>query len=262
MKPKYIITTHYNYLKTNYCINNSQKVEAISKVTIIPRRRLKKQWSFYSALINIFLSLLLLFVNDNFLLSTQGLENAFLFKLIYYIFKVLFSTITLMSIVRTFTLINPEVKLYSIGRAILRSLVKTKQITSKNVKVVSKIHSFTTSYIYLKNATTHEQNLFSNSIKQFFGPVSQPRYLLCKPKNFIVKEYYVVPDAFKKNKELVTRLSNELIYCLGKTSIIFAKNDVGKNEVIKASKLYQFKFKNLDITSKNILLKNKRRKKK
>ena len=43
--------------------------------------------------------------------------------------------------------------------------------------------------------------------------------------------------------------------------IVFAKNDSGKLEAIKADKIYQMKFKNVEITSKNILLNKTRRKK-
>jgi hypothetical protein len=42
---------------------------------------------------------------------------------------------------------------------------------------------------------------------------------------------------------------------------VFAKNDSGKREAIKADKIYQMKYKKIDITSKNIVLNKTRRKK-
>ncbi len=243
------------------CINNCEKVESISKLTIVPRKRLKKEWSFYYSLISIVLTALLFAINDNFLVSARQLGSKPVFIVMYYIFKVLFMILGLLSIIRFACLINPEMKLNSLGKATLRALRKTNQITSLKVKVVTRLHSIHTSSIYLKNATTHEQNLFSECIEQILSPINQPRYLICKPKYFFAKEYYVVPDAFKKNKELVKKFSKELLYVFGRTSTIFAKSDNGKNEVIRASKMYKFKYKNVEIVSKNILLKNKRRKK-
>ena len=111
------------------------------------------------------------------------------------------------------------------------------------------------------NATTHEQNLFSDCIIQTLAPIDQPRYLICKSKYSFLKEYYVVPNAFKKNKELVKLFTKELFYVFGLFYIVFAKNDSGKLEAIKADKIYQMKFKNVEITSKNILLNKTRRKK-
>lgn len=243
------------------CINNCEKVELISKLTIIPRKRLKKEWTFYCNLVIILLISFLFAINDNFFISAKQLGSNPVFIVMYYILKSLFIILGLLFIYRIVCLINPEMKLNSLGKATLRALIKTKQITSKKARVVTKLYNLQHSSIYLKNATTHEQNLFSESIEQMLNPINQPRYIVYKPKYFFAKEYYVVPDAFKKNRELVDKLRKELAYVFGKTTTIFTKSENGKNEVIRASKIYKFKYNNVEIVSKNILLKNKRRKK-
>ena len=56
-------------------------------------------------------------------------------------------------------------------------------------------------------------------------------------------------------------LRNELYYAFGLFSIVFAKSENGKGESILASKTYKAKYRKVEITAKNILLKNKRRNK-
>ena len=117
---------------------------------------------------------------------------------------------------------SPRVKLKTIGRGLLEALIEKGSIESEHVKVVCKYKDFNTVSIYLKNASTYEQNLFSDNIMQMFGEINQPRYLLVKPANILFSEYYVVPDAFKKNKELVEILQRKLRWKIGKFGIVFA----------------------------------------
>ena len=147
-------------------------------------------------------------------------------------------------------------KLKTLGNATLKALIKNKNILSKNVKVKTK-RKYNKSQIYLTNATTYEQNIFSDCISQMLGKINQPRYLIAKPKIVYPTEFYVVPELFKKNKATVTLFTKCLVRKIGAFSIIFGKNDAGKNKVIKASKLYYFKYKKVDIETKNILLSKK-----
>ena len=49
-------------------------------------------------------------------------------------------------------------------------------------------------------------------------------------------------------------MSNQMQLRMGVFSLIFAKNESGKNEVLKASKIYYFKYRKVEIETKNILL--------
>ena len=259
-----LLISHNKYLiknTWNECINNCEKIDSLTKLTIIPRKRLKKEFSFLSNVIVVLLSIVLLGVNDNFSLAIQGNTYESTLNIIYLIIKILFILLGLSSIIKCIYLINSKAKLLSLGRATLRALIKSNQVHSKKAKVIVKQYNEKKICIYLLNATTHEQNLFSDCIIQTLAPIDQPRYLICKPKYSFLKEYYVVPNAFKKNKELVKLFTKELFYVFGLFYIVFAKNDSGKLEAIKADKIYQMKFKNGEITSKNILLNKTRRKK-
>ena len=138
-------------------------------------------------------------------------------------------------------------------------MIKNKSITSNKVKVKVR-RRFLKSEIYLVNATTYEQNVYSDCISQMFGSINQPRYLLAKPKFIVSTEFYVVPEIFKKNKSSALILAKQMKLRMGLFDLVFAKNENRKNEVLRASKLYYFKYKKVEIDTKNILLSSPLRK--
>ena len=244
------------------CISRAKSIDKLTKTTNISIKRLRKEYSFYSAFVSFFLYLLMVG-------STFGLYFSLMFRQInpllvqivtlsVFIFSI---TCLLISYKRMLNLRSPRVKLKTIGRGLLEALIEKGSIESEHVKVVCKYKDFNTVSIYLKNASTYEQNLFSDNIMQMFGEINQPRYLLVKPANILFSEYYVVPDAFKKNKELVEILQRKLRWKIGKFGIVFAKNEYGKDVVLKAQIQQYLKYKKVKISNKNILILNPKLKK-
>lgn len=237
------------------CINNVKRLDVLTKVTTLPRRRLKKEYSFYSAFIMFVLSL-------SIIPSTNGLYVDLLAANIHkhlalFISLLVIASIQIIFLINGFTmvrLINPEMKLLTFGRATIKALKKANIVTSKNVKVKVKRKDFTHCDIYLLNATTYEQNVFSDCIVQIFSEMKQPRYIVAKPKNFIKMEYYVVPDVFKKNKDTAQIFATALKKRIGNYAVIFAKSEDGKNETIRGKKILNKKFGKINITTKNKLL--------
>ena len=236
------------------CIKNASQLDTLTKVTTITRKRLRKDYSFYSTLINMILTTIIMNADYGLYISLIhiGVPQviSFIITIIMFCF---FFCIFLMNGFWFVRLINPEMKLKTIGKATLKALIKNGNITSNKSKV--KVYrTISTSAIYLKNATTYEQNIFSDCISQIFGRINQPRYLIAKPKIFYPTEYYVVPEAFKKNKQTAMIFYKEMRKRMGIFAVIFAKNASGKQKVLKAEKLYYFKHKKVDIETKNILL--------
>ena len=239
------------------CIKGAKSLDTLTKVTTISRRRLRKDYSFYASLVNVLLALSI-FTADIGLyknLANIGMSSFIAHILSTCIFA-FFALIFLVYVHYLFNLINPEVKLKSIGKATLKAIVKNKNIISKKVKVKT-YRRFNKTSIYLKNATTYEQNLFSDAISQILGRINQPRYIIALPKFGLKSEYYVVPEIFKKNKQTAMIFVRQMRIKMGLFKLIFAKNEVGKNEVIKAYKFYYVKYKNVDIDTKYILLTKK-----
>ena len=240
------------------CISKSKKVDSLTKLTIISRRRLKKNVSFYIPLLCFALCIGLLF-------SNLGLYNSVLhFKSVNIIYLInllslLIGLTIIFNLIRLAFLINPEVKLFSLGLATLRALRKIKVITSKKIRIVTKQTENDESIIYLKNASTYEQNIFSDCISQLLGNINQPRYLIAKPKYAFQLEYYIIPDLFKKNKDMVKIFVKKLWPIFGCFNIVFAKNEYGKNVVLRAEQIYYLKYGKISIDTKNVLLLNKRK---
>lgn len=247
--------------KTWYeCIDNAENISSLCKLTMIPKKRLKKEVSFFQALFGMLLGFTLWLYIYGFVINIY-LSH----KISAIVMGIIFSIITLLinfvSIRNFHHVCNPKMKLKAIGQAFLKSLVKCHLIESKNVKVYSTLKYKNYATIYLKNATTYEQNIFSECIIQFLSDINQPRYLLAKTKYFFQTEFYVVPDIFKKNRETVKILHKELQKYFGLIAIIFAKSESGKERVLKAHKLYYFKYRNVEIDTKNVLILNKKKKK-
>ena len=239
------------------CIKGASRLDTLTKVTTISRRRLRKDYSFYSALINTILTATI-FVSDIGLfrnLVKIGMPSFVAHVLSFSIF-VFFALIFLTSVHYLINLINPERKLKSIGKATLKAMIKSKIITSKKVRVKT-YRRFNKSSIYLKNATTYEQNIYSDCISQILGEVNQPRYMIALPRFTFSSEFYVVPEMFKKNKATATIFVRQMRLKIGLFKLIFAKNELGKNQVIKAEKLYYLKYKKVDIDTKYRLLTKK-----
>ena len=239
------------------CIKGTSKLDTLTKVTTISRRRLRKDYSFYSALVNTLLTATI-FVSDVGLyrnLIKIGMPSFMAHILVFSIF-VFFALLFLTNVHYLINLINPERKLKSIGKATLKAMIKSKIITSKKVRVKT-YRRFNKSSIYLKNATTYEQNIYSDCISQILGEVNQPRYMIALPRFTFSSEFYVVPEMFKKNKSTATIFVRQMRLKVGLFKLIFAKNELGKNQVIKAEKLYYLKYKKVDIDTKYRLLTKK-----
>ena len=231
------------------CINRAKKIEYLTKITKISRKRFKKDYTFYAYLISSVLFMGLTFVSYN---ISYVIENKILASIISYGLMIIFGMFSLLYLCRIIILGNPELKLRWLSKVLLRSLKKIDIITSKSVKIVVKRAKMNDTAVYLENATTYEQNIFSTCLIQMIGPVDNPRYLICAPKN-IRREFYVVPDMFKKNKNLASIFHNETRLVLGPSKLLFAKGE-GKNEAIKAEQMYYQKYKNVKVKSSSRLL--------
>lgn len=242
------------------CINNTKNIASLTKLTIVPRRRLQKNVSFYLPLLTLILSIILLFSNVGLYTAIENNINNNFINIIN-LLSVLFFVLALVSIYKLIFTINPEMKLYSLGKATLKALKKIKVINSKNIKVRVKRYDLDKIIIYLKNASTYEQNIFSDTISQLLSKFNQPRYIIAKPKYVLQLEYFVIPDLFKKNKEMVKIFTNALRPIFGSFCVIFAKNEYGKNVVLNAEKLFYFKYGNVKIDTKNVMLTKNRKEK-
>ena len=242
----------------NCCIKNAKHISSVTKITIVPKKRLKKDTSFFLAAASSILFLIALFVSSRIFYSSG---EKFFAAVVSFIFIGIFGLGFLAYTVRAFILGNTELKLHTLSYIIVSALRKIGRITTKKIKIITKSNGLYESLVYLEGATTYEQNLFSDSLIQMLGPVDKPRYLISYPRG-IRREFYVVPDAFKKRKELALPLYKRFRLIVGNCALSFTKKEENKNEALFAEKIYYFKYGNSIIKTKNKLLQNKYKKSK
>ena len=239
----------------NQCIQNAKDVSILTKVTTISKKRLNYDLSFFNSFFSFLLSFALLFVDYDLFLTFKNLHLSLVWNLIITIIIAIFClTSFIINLIKIIFLSTPKRKLKFISKATLKALYKTNNFNSLNIKIVVKKLDKNNLNIYLENAKTYEQNVFSNCLCQIFAKVDEPRYLLAKPKLLFATEFYIVPDIFKKNRNMVKIFAKEMSKIMGGFAIIFAKNNDGKNIVLRAKKIYNLKYSNTIIKSKNILL--------
>ena len=100
----------------------------------------------------------------------------------------------------------------------------------------------------------YEQNIFNESFLQLFAFPDSPRYLLCRPKGIFRKEYYVVPDVFKKNKEKALIFAKRMNQNFGLHTLYFTKSDNFKGIVLQARIIYLLRYKKLHHYQKRSLI--------
>lgn len=240
------------------CINNALSVEQFVKITYISAKRIKKSSSFFIALASsvlygvlmVFLYQLFNNVNREFNLFNQTIDNILLFILLSLVFLQLLS-----NVLRMLIQLTKRLHLKYIGMAVKKALINKGIIKSNKIKVVAFHENLNTLGIYLKNASTYEQNIFSDCISQMLDVVYQPRYLICRPRNILRREFFIVPDIFKKNKESVHIFSKAMNFYFGKFQTIFAKSENGKTIVIYIQFIDRHLFKDCKIYTKQVLLK-------
>ena len=93
----------------------------------------------------------------------------------------------------------------------------------------------------LTSGEVEDVTLIAENVMQGFG--------LNFERSYCSKAYY---DYYRYLDLLERELSKKMMHF----GIVFAKNEYGKNLVLKAQNQHYFRFKNIEITTKNVLLKN------
>lgn len=240
-------------LKWQHCIEDSYHVEDVCNCFIINAKRIQHSYTFYSSIVQFLLAFILQFMILEIYLHIE-------FKIAAILVLTLMSLANFLFIgkisFRIYFLINKVNKLKYIGYALFSALKSSGVIQSPNVK----IHAFKSEknryVIFLKNATTYEQNIFIESLKQLFGNLENTRYFLAKPKTIAKREFFVVPDIFKKNKESALIFKRAMDRLFGHYELVFSKNDYGKFVALYAQYLYTTRFQKELFLTKRILLPN------
>ncbi|WP_422361401.1 DEAD/DEAH box helicase family protein [Reichenbachiella sp.] len=128
----------------------------------------------------------------------------------------------------------------NIGAALLRSLVKTKNIhtTIDKLEIRSSVNDYGEVFCHLEGGTTYEKSLFIKSLQEIISPVDSPRYLIIRRSTlfnlFDQKDYHPVPEALGKHKSFVKTLDEFWKRLVGSCTTIFTRNETGRKALLKA----------------------------
>lgn len=132
----------------------------------------------------------------------------------------------------------------SIGKGVLGALRETGAVSSKGVSVGVEESRGYMVYLYLKNGTEREKDLFAQCICEMFGEVDNQRYLL-KARKTVSRlcRYYCVPELFGKKKEDAQRFVRYIGKYIGPYELIYTRNGEGRKELLEA-RIHSFTNKN------------------
>ena len=225
----------------------------------VDKKYLKPGFRMYSALVLLFVCLGAGIFCLGGLLGLFTLQDGRLGALgnVLFIFFLLLCTIGIFRYGgRVLRLGTPFRYLRSLGKGVLRALRQTKAVTSRNVSVETEDGKGWASYVYLKNGTEREKDIFAQCICELLGEVENQRYLL-KAKRPVSRlcRYYCVPELFGKKKEDAELFVRCVEKDMGSCELIYTRSAEGRKQLLEA-RIHSFANQNSRLTSKRKTVKS------
>ncbi len=123
----------------------------------------------------------------------------------------------------------------SIGRGVLAALRETGAVLSRDVSVEAEDSGGFMCYVYLKNGTEREKDVFAQCMCEMFGEVDNQRYLL-KARRPVPKicKYYCVPELFGRKKEDAVLFAGKVGKYIGAWDLIYTRSEAGRKQLLEA----------------------------
>ncbi len=218
----YELKTGYNVVRTN----------SIPKEKVIKPFVYQNASLFLSAALVQFVFIAVLiaaFLNFNNMQEGTGYLLIFLSSFLTIIFAFIATRQGIILIVRK----SPKNNMKHLASALLKTLKECEKISYKaTLKVESEDEKIS---IYLTKATTKEQNLFNEAIKEMLSPIENPRYLIIfkNDKKLNYSQSYACPSILGQNKNIIEVFSDNLEGRIGDFKIVYTRNEKGKKYVEK-----------------------------
>ncbi len=133
--------------------------------------------------------------------------------------------------------INPSKSFKTLGKAVYKTL-RDCGLISEGAKVHSEEAGAFVVTLSLRNASTHDQNIFNLAMKELLSPIVNPRYIIIKNNKLkLFGEYnyklsFACPTVIGKKKENVQVLADRL-KSTGNLVPIYAHSENGRELIIK-----------------------------
>ncbi len=198
----------------------------VEQVTEIPKEKRVPVFTFLNILPVAVLGVLLAFVLSEMAISGVNIIIA----LIIGIFLCLAS-------IKLIIHINPSKSFKTLGKAVYKTL-RDCELISEGAKVHSEEAGAFVVTLSLRNASTHDQNVFNLAMKELLSPIENPRYIIIKKNKLkLFGEYnykmsFACPAVIGKKKEYVQALTKRL-KSTGDFVPIYAHSENGRELILK-----------------------------
>lgn len=82
----------------------------------------------------------------------------------------------------------------------------------------------------LENATSREQKVFQQSVKELLSPIDNPRYLICRGTNGVIS--FACPSAVGNKKENAEYLAAQLNKTAADFRVVYTRSEKGRKELL------------------------------
>lgn len=125
-------------------------------------------------------------------------------------------------------------RLNAFGDGIAKAMKELHLFEDGRASVAAEENGSDEQTVYLVGGSSRDRALFAQCVSEFFGPVSQQRYLLVKPKKHDGADgIYAVPEIFSKKKEDAQLFASCMEPYMGNYELMYTKNDPGKKVLME-----------------------------
>lgn len=145
-------------------------------------------------------------------------------------------------------------RLNAFGDGIAKAMKDLHLFEDGRVSVAAEENGPDEQTVYLVGGSSRDRALFAQCVSEFFGPVSQQRYLLVKPKKHDGADgIYAVPEIFSKKKEDAQLFASCMEPYMGNYELMYTKNDPGKKVLMEGRMKSLSSQKNSCICKKKVI---------
>jgi hypothetical protein len=180
---------------------------------------------------------------------------------IYLLAVIFFVSYTFQTMPRILLNLGPSKKIKTLAKAVLNTLRDIGEIKSPHAIVTTKKYkSSKVSYLSLSNASRHDKEVFTSSIKEMLSLIENPRYIIVRNVGISrhpipsYSETYSVPKLIGLKKEFVEIFQSNLKRSSGKFMIFYTHSEKGRKVLLKARRKSKLNMVKSLVLSKRVVL--------
>lgn len=133
--------------------------------------------------------------------------------------------------------ISPVRSVKTLGTAIYEAMKECRLISDSAIVETKQDKELNYVYLYLYNASLHDQNLFNTAMAEFLSPIENPRYLLIEKqgKRYQFDHSFACPSVLGEKKEYAHVLAKHL-RATGHYDLVYTRREEGRRLILQCRK--------------------------